>query len=173
MLWSLCAASCCMCYHAASSRSAILVFWPIAKGSARSGCVPPFCPPRNPPHALRSLRHLAPYDCALTAREHSCSSHGSAPPAIGSSPHSRTGHLMTGRALAISIPTAHRRRATPPGVCLRSPLTDTNLLSRFRHRPVLSPNPSQTISIPAVRPRPKPSNPHSKRSSISDTAPFK
>src|SRR5215471_17303678 len=79
MLWSLCAASCSMCCHAASSRSAILVFWPIAKESARSGCVPPFCPPRNPPHALRSLRHLAPYDCALTAREHSCSSHGSAP----------------------------------------------------------------------------------------------
>jgi hypothetical protein len=80
---------------------------------------------------------------------------------------------MTSRALAIFIPTVRRRTAALPEVCLRSPFTDTNRLSHFRHRPILSPNPSQTVSIPAVRPRPKPSNPHSKHSSISDTAPFK
>ena len=80
---------------------------------------------------------------------------------------------MTGCALAISIPTAGRRRTVPPEVCLRSPLTNTHRLCHFRHRPILPPNPSQTVSIPAVRPRPKSSNPHSKHSSISDTAPFK
>jgi hypothetical protein len=80
---------------------------------------------------------------------------------------------MTGRALAISIPTARRRRAVPPEVYLRSPFTHTNRLSQFRPRPILSPNPSQTVSIPAVRPCPKSSNQYSKHSSISDTAPFK
>jgi len=80
---------------------------------------------------------------------------------------------MTGPALPISIPIAHARRAVSPEVCLRSPFTDTNRLSHFRQRPILSPNPSQTVSIPAVRPRPKSSNPHSKHSSISNTAPFK
>jgi hypothetical protein len=85
----------------------------------------------------------------------------------------RTGHLMTGCALAISIPTAGRRRTVPPEVCLRSPLTDTNRFSHFRHRPILSFHPSQTVSIPAVQPRQKSSNPHSKHSSISDAAPFK
>jgi hypothetical protein len=80
---------------------------------------------------------------------------------------------MTRRALAISTPTARRRTAVPPEVCLRSPFTDTNCLSHFRHRPILSPNPSQTVPIPALRPHPKSSNPHSKHSSTSDTAPFK
>jgi hypothetical protein len=80
---------------------------------------------------------------------------------------------MTGSALAISIPTARRRRAVPPELYLSSPFTNTNRLSHFCHRPILSPNPSQTISIPAVRPRPKSSNPHSKHSSIPDTASFK
>jgi hypothetical protein len=80
---------------------------------------------------------------------------------------------MTGCALAISIPTAGRPRTVAPEVCLRSPFTNTNRLSHFRHRPILSPNPFQTLSIPAVRLRPKPSNPHSKHSSISGTAPFK
>jgi hypothetical protein len=80
---------------------------------------------------------------------------------------------MTGPALAISTPTDRRRTAVLPEVCLRSPFTDTNCLSHFRHRPMLSPNPSQTVSIPALRPRPKSSKPHSKHSSISDTAPFK
>jgi hypothetical protein len=80
---------------------------------------------------------------------------------------------MTGRVLAISILTARRRRAVPPEVSLRSPFTDTNRPSHFRDRPILSPNPSQTVSIPAGPPRPKSSNPHSKHSSISDTAPFK
>jgi hypothetical protein len=80
---------------------------------------------------------------------------------------------MTGSALAISNPTVRRRRAVPPEVCLRSPFTDTNRLSHFRHRSILSPNPSQTLSIPAVQPRPKSSNPHSKHNSIPNTAPFK
>jgi hypothetical protein len=80
---------------------------------------------------------------------------------------------MTGRALAISIPSARRRTAAPPEVCLRSPFTDTNRLSHFRHRRSLYPNPSQTLSILAIRSHPKSSNPHSKHSSISDTAPFK
>src|SRR5215472_9517287 len=82
MQWSLYAASCCMCCHAASSRFAILGFWPIGKESARSPCVPPFCPPRHPlskAHAPKSPLHLAQYDYALTAQEHSCSSHGSPP----------------------------------------------------------------------------------------------
>ena len=81
---------------------------------------------------------------------------------------------MNGSALAISIPTAGRRRTVLlPEVCLRSPFTNINRLSHFRHRLILSPNPSQILSIPAVGPRPKSSNPHSKHSSISDTAPFK
>lgn len=80
---------------------------------------------------------------------------------------------MTGGALAISIPTARPPRVVPPEVCLESPFTDTNRLSHFPDRPILSPNPSQTLPIPAVRPRSKSSNPHSKHSSISDTAPFK
>ena len=80
---------------------------------------------------------------------------------------------MTGRALAISISTAGRRTAVPSEVCLGSPFTDINRLCHFRHRPILSPIPRQTVSIPAVWPRPKSSTPHSKRSSISDTAPFK
>ena len=80
---------------------------------------------------------------------------------------------MTSRALAIFIPTVRRRTAALPEVCLRSPFTDANRLSHFRHRPTLSANPSQPVSIPDVRPHPKSSKPHSKRSSISDTAPFK
>jgi hypothetical protein len=80
---------------------------------------------------------------------------------------------MTGRALAISIPTARCHTAVPPEVCLKSLFTDTNPLSHFRHRPIFSPNPSQTVSIPGARSRSKSLKPHSKRSSISDTAPFK
>jgi hypothetical protein len=80
---------------------------------------------------------------------------------------------MTNPALAISIPIARARRAVSPEVCLTSPLADTKRLFHFCRRPILSPNPSETGSIPAVRPRQKPSKPHSKRSSISDTAPFK
>jgi hypothetical protein len=80
---------------------------------------------------------------------------------------------MTGHALAISIPAARRRTAALPDVCLKSPFTDGNLLSHFRHRPTLYPNPSQTVAIWAVRPCPKSSNLNSKHSSISDTAPFK
>jgi hypothetical protein len=68
--------------------------------------------------------------------------------AIGSPADFATGHLMTGRALAISIPTTRRRRAVPPEVCLRSPFTDAHRLSPFRHRSILSPNPSPTVSIP-------------------------
>jgi hypothetical protein len=45
---------------------------------------------------------------------------------------------MTGRVLAISIPTARRPTAVLPEVCLRSPFPDTNRLSHFRHRPNLS-----------------------------------
>jgi len=80
---------------------------------------------------------------------------------------------MTECALAISIPTARCHTALTPEVCLRSLLTDTNPLSHFRHRPTLSPNPSQTVLIPAARSRLKSSKPHSKHSGISDTAPFK
>jgi len=80
---------------------------------------------------------------------------------------------MTGPATTISIPTARCRRAVPPELCLGSPFTDTNRLSHFRHRPILPPNPSQTVPIPALWLRLKPSNPHSKHSSIPDTAPFK
>jgi hypothetical protein len=93
--------------------------------------------------------------------------------ALGSPPNSGTRHLMTGCALAISIPTARRPRAVPPEVCLRSPFTHTYRLSHFRHRPLLSPNPSPTVSRRAVRPHPKSSNSHSKHSGIPDTAPFK
>jgi hypothetical protein len=80
---------------------------------------------------------------------------------------------MTGRALAISIPTARCCTAVPPELCLRSLFTNTNPLSDFRHHPILSPNPSQAVSIPAVQSRPKCLKPHSKHSGISDTAPFK
>jgi hypothetical protein len=80
---------------------------------------------------------------------------------------------MTGRALAISIPTARCCTAVPPELCLRSLFTNTNPLSHFRHHPILSPNPSHAVSIPAAQSRPKSLKPHSKRSGISDTAPFK
>jgi len=80
---------------------------------------------------------------------------------------------MTGRALAISISTARRRKAVPPEVCLRSRFNHTNRLSHFRHCPTLSANPSQPVSILVAQPRPNSSKPDSKRSSISDTAPFK
>lgn len=80
---------------------------------------------------------------------------------------------MTGTTLAISIATARYPRGGLPDVCLTSSFTDTNSLSHFRHLPILSQNPSQTLSILAVRSHPKSSNPHSKRSSISGIAPFK
>ena len=80
---------------------------------------------------------------------------------------------MTARALATSMPAAHPRRAVPPEVCPRSPFPDINHLSYCRHRSILYPNPSRIVSIPAVRPRLNTPKPHSKRSSISDTAPFK
>ena len=80
---------------------------------------------------------------------------------------------MTGRALAISVPNARPRTAVSPEVCLRPPFTTTNPLSHFRHRPALASNPSPTVPIPAVRPRPKSSKPHLKHSTISNTAPFK
>ena len=80
---------------------------------------------------------------------------------------------MTRHVLQIYIPTARRRIAVLPEVCSRSLFTDTNRLSHFRCRPTLSPNPSQTLSISAAPSHPKSSNPHSKHSSISDTAPFK
>ena len=80
---------------------------------------------------------------------------------------------MTGTSLAISISAARRRTAVPPEVCLSFPFTDTNPRSHFRNRPILFLNPSQTLSILAAQPRPKSSKPHSKRSSISHTAPFK
>src|SRR5215469_4102898 len=82
MQWSLSAASCCMGCRAASSRFAISGFWPIGKESTRLSCVPSFCPPRYPlskTHAPRSPLLLAQHDCARTAQEHSCSSHGSPP----------------------------------------------------------------------------------------------
>jgi hypothetical protein len=80
---------------------------------------------------------------------------------------------MTSRALAIFISTARRRIAVLPEVCPRSPFTHTNRLALYRHRPFLPPNPSQTLSILTLCSRLKSSNPHSKHSSISDTAPFK
>jgi hypothetical protein len=81
---------------------------------------------------------------------------------------------MTGHTPILFLAPARRLKAAlPSDVCSKSSSRDTNRLFHFRRGSILPLNLSQTPSIPAIHPRPKFSNPHSKRSSITDTAPFK
>jgi hypothetical protein len=130
---------------------------------ARAPCVPPFCPPCNllaKAQAPRSPLHLAPGTTVPSLPGNTrVDRTAQRPSAIGSPPNSDTGPHDPS-------PAPYFHPNFPPsqsGLTRGAPEIPIHghqsPLSR-RDRPTLSPNPSQTFPILAVRCRPKSSNPH-------------
>ena len=80
---------------------------------------------------------------------------------------------MMDQLLIILVAPAHRLRAVPLDVSAKSFSIDKSNVFHLRCRSILPASTSSTALFPFFRPPQSPSNRDSKRSSISDTAPFK